>query len=369
MPSARPAFSPTAISIPSYGEGDGIATAELGPSNDLPQAVTIDQTGRILLAGLSLDGDQSRWALARFAASGQLDSAFAGDGTLLGTEQGRSSFGAVLVDGAGRILAGGSRWDGQVERLALARYLDDGTPDPAFGTGGWSTRAVGRYAHIGSLALDSRGRIVAGAQAYFPWETDSSESDSDVLVARYLVDGSLDPTFGSDGTVRFFWGLDFNPENGPVDDALHSLLVDEQDRISMIGLSGGASRMSRLIGDETTRIDAGPPDGSATGNSTPTFAFSSPSATATFECRFQSDDWAPCSSPQGLGPLRRRETTNSRFAPSPQGKGPTPRRLAPASPSTSPPPTPARHPQRSVGARSDSVLFFRVRLHLPVSNR
>ena len=277
--------------------------AAVGLSNDLPQAVTTDQMGRILLAGMSLDGRQSQWALARLTASGQPDPAFAGDGTLLGIEQGRSAFGAILVDGAGRILAGGSRWDGQVDRLALARFLDDGTPDPAFGTGGWSTQAFGRYARTGSLALDSRGRIVAGATAYFPWGTDSAENDSDALVARYLADGSLDPTFGTFGTVRFFWGLDFNPENGPVDDSLDSLLVDEQDRISLIGSSNGTSKFSRLIGDETTGIDTGPADGSATGDSTPTFAFSSPSDMATFECRFESDEWAPCSSPQELGPL------------------------------------------------------------------
>jgi uncharacterized delta-60 repeat protein len=82
--------------------------------------------------------------------------------------------------------------------LALARYLHDGTLDPSFGDNGLVTTAADTYASISSLAIDDEDRIVVGGSM-------SEDVDSLGFVARYLPNGDIDTTFGQPG----FPGYDF----------------------------------------------------------------------------------------------------------------------------------------------------------------
>jgi uncharacterized delta-60 repeat protein len=80
--------------------------------------------------------------------------------------------------------------------LALARYLPDGTPDPAFGVGGIVAGEVpGRAFAVG---VQPDGRIVVGGVREDPT---SSTDFGDLLVARLLPDGALDTSFGQEGVV------------------------------------------------------------------------------------------------------------------------------------------------------------------------
>ncbi|MFI5381804.1 MAG: calcium-binding protein, partial [Tepidisphaerales bacterium] len=55
---------------------DGVATATMGSSGAKVAEMTLDSSGRITLVGAA-DGDV---AIARFTASGALDTSFSGDG-------------------------------------------------------------------------------------------------------------------------------------------------------------------------------------------------------------------------------------------------------------------------------------------------
>src|SRR5262249_26455411 len=82
-------------------------------------------------------------------------------------------------------------------RFALARYLPNGLPDPSFGVGGQvTTTDVGQGTDAGgfAVAIQKDGRIVVAGSATVP-------SGNEFGLARYLPDGSLDPTFGSGGTL------------------------------------------------------------------------------------------------------------------------------------------------------------------------
>ena len=84
--------------------------------------------------------------------------------------------------------------------FALARYSDNGTLDPSFGVGGKvTTDFAGSYDSVGSVVLQSDGKIVAGG-----WSV--VDGVSSFALARYNSDGALDADFGAGGKVRTDFG-------------------------------------------------------------------------------------------------------------------------------------------------------------------
>ncbi len=74
--------------------------------------------------------------------------------------------------------------------FVLARYTVDGTPDPGFGSGGITTTAVGPNSGAEALAIQPDGRIVL-----------VGFGGSGFGVVRYTESGNLDETFGAGGIV------------------------------------------------------------------------------------------------------------------------------------------------------------------------
>jgi len=105
---------------------------------------------------------------------------------------------SVVIQPDGGILAAGTAVSsnyGQSD-LAFARYLPDGTLDPAFGAGGRLQLDVdGTEDRLSALALQPDGRIVACASAFYPNHLGVA------AILRLDHDGSLDPTFGTGGKV------------------------------------------------------------------------------------------------------------------------------------------------------------------------
>jgi uncharacterized delta-60 repeat protein len=161
-------------------------------------ALARQRDGKIIAAG----SGEGTIALARYSRRGRLDPRF-GTGGIVQTkfsDSERHSVGArdVVLQPDGKIVAVGEYLSSQEgglpdQAFALVRYRTDGTLDPSFGTDGKVTTATDGGAH--AVALQPNGKIVVAG---------SSETGSQVLftVARYASDGSLDPTFGSAGIVE-----------------------------------------------------------------------------------------------------------------------------------------------------------------------
>lgn len=173
-------------------------------------AGAIDSHGRILAAGVAFTKlTLQRIALARYKPNGHLDKSF-GNGGEVRTRFNRYDAGAraVALDSKGRIVVAGF---GPGDSFALARYEPSGELDQTFGTGGKVLTPFGDFDGAQSIAIDSRERIVAGGF-----------TGRNVALARYEPDGTLDPSFGSDGkVVTNFEGTD----------EANSLAIDSQDRI------------------------------------------------------------------------------------------------------------------------------------------
>ena len=167
------------------GGGGGNPTVD-----DQAYAVAIQSDGKIIAAGESLDGGNFQWsfALARYNTDGSLDPGFGAGGKVL-TNMGDVVARAVVIQSNGKIIAAGK---GYPSGFALVRYNIDGTLDAGFGSGGKVLTAINGGAT--AVAIQGDGSIVAAGYFY-------NGSGYDFAVARYLVSGTLDLSFGSGGVV------------------------------------------------------------------------------------------------------------------------------------------------------------------------
>jgi uncharacterized delta-60 repeat protein len=161
------------------------------------------------------------------AAPGDLDISFGTDGKVI------TNFpynGAVVVDLAlqtdGKIIAAGGAGasvGADLAGFALARYNQDGSLDPTFGTGGQViTDFTAGEDVIQSIVLQSDGKIVAAGHSNF-----TGGSTEDFALARYNTDGSLDSSFGASGKVV----TDFNSRS----DSVISIALQNDDKIIAAG--------------------------------------------------------------------------------------------------------------------------------------
>lgn len=115
-----------------------------------------------------------------------------------GLDPGFGDGGKVTVGSAGQIAAMALQTDGKIVTVGdriLARYLGDGTLDPTFGSGGEVTVAFdgGSSDEVQAVAVQPDGDIVVGGFTRVG-------AGLDFAVARFLTDGSPDPSFGTGGS-------------------------------------------------------------------------------------------------------------------------------------------------------------------------
>jgi uncharacterized delta-60 repeat protein len=162
-----------------FGIG-GKVTTDLGGS-DQPFAIALDSAGRAIVAGTT-SGD---FALARYSQNGSLDAGFGVGGTVTtdfdaGSEE--TAFGVVVHPDGGITTAGGTSAGPGSSTFALARYDSSGNLDPAFGAGGKVTTSFGQpLSNAQDLVLQGDGKVVA-----LGGTVDPAAGTGDFALARYL---------------------------------------------------------------------------------------------------------------------------------------------------------------------------------------
>lgn len=184
---------------PTFGD-DGVGVVAIPPvsSFDDLYAVTLQPDGKIVAVG-RVDFGNDDVAVIRLHADGTLDDSFSGDGiaiTSVGSGNARGSDVIVQADGAivvtGRAVGASGGTD-----VLLIRYLDNGTLDGTFGTGGivLTNVAGGTQSDNGiGIVQQPDGKLVVAGNG-FPGGV------SQLHVLRYLSNGALDPDFGTGGVV------------------------------------------------------------------------------------------------------------------------------------------------------------------------
>jgi uncharacterized delta-60 repeat protein len=219
-------------------ESFGGGVASVFGSDAAANGVAIQPDGKVVAVGTAIELTHGV-ILARFTPEGVLDPNFGNGGLakLFPSPPADYSGNAVAIDSAGRIVVAGAESSG---RFLLARFLSNGSPDPAFGTGGLVlTGFPGAFATATSLAIQADGKIVAAGGAV-------TGTAGDFGAARYLVDGSLDASFGSGGRAV----LDFG---GTFYEFASGVVIRGDGRIVLGGRTDGAAgyamALAQLLAD------------------------------------------------------------------------------------------------------------------------
>jgi uncharacterized delta-60 repeat protein len=189
----------------SFGNG-GALTTSFGGNFAAASAVMLQPDGKIVVAGTvdfnpDLPGSGLDFALARYNPSGTLDGSFGKGGKVVFDFFGSfdQANGAVLQPDGKIIVVGSASYDSANRDIgfALARFNTDGSIDFGFGTGGKQiTDFFGAGAKANGIVLQPDGKFVVAGTA-----SDSATRPvaTDIALARYNSDGSLDSGFGTGG--------------------------------------------------------------------------------------------------------------------------------------------------------------------------
>ncbi len=179
----------------SFG-GSGIVTTIVGPNFDVGRAVAVQSDGKIVVAGESFRGQVTAYdfAVVRYNPDGTLDTSFNGTGmTTTGVGQFNNQAYSVAIQPDGKIVLGGhdDSWLGYTKSFGVVRLTPNGFLDASFGSNGKVSTLIETIDEVGSVLVQSDGKIVAAGNSY-GW--DGQDYNYHFAVARYFGTNCASPT-------------------------------------------------------------------------------------------------------------------------------------------------------------------------------
>lgn len=180
----------------SFGEGGGIVFTPPGADNAVANSAAIQPDGKIVVAGNRWgNGLDTAGVIIRLDADGTLDQTFGSVGVATTTLPGWTAIRKVIRQADGRLLAlgdHGSNPNGGPRDIMVARCEPDGSVDTSFGSNGSVIATFGHYDFYSGAALQPDGKILVAG-----WGYNSSGADQFRTLFRYNHDGSVDPSFSA----------------------------------------------------------------------------------------------------------------------------------------------------------------------------
>ena len=238
----------------SFGSG-GSVTAVFDPGRlntlSLASSVALQGDGKILIAGdfFALNPQAREYALdcnfgiARYNSDGTPNETFGIGGIVISDFGSFDRAHALAIQADGKIVvAGDSNSTGTGPyTMILVRYNADGTPDPAFGSGGRAVSMSGSFG-VSALALQADEKIlVAGTYS------SASPAYADFALARFNSDGTPDAQFGSGGSTV----TDFAWTSASRDNRAFALALQPNGKILLGGYSSSTFALARYNDDGT----------------------------------------------------------------------------------------------------------------------
>jgi uncharacterized delta-60 repeat protein len=162
--------------------GSGIVVTDLGSNADEGYSLVINPDNKVLLSGRT--GSTSVLGMVRYDPDGSLDASFGNNGkVVMSSGNGPSLWQAVALQDTDRIIVAGSSDTGPTTDFAVARYLNNGTLDNSFGINGITvTDLYTKSDQATSTAIQFGTKIlVAGYSG-------TQSNGTGISVARYISD-------------------------------------------------------------------------------------------------------------------------------------------------------------------------------------
>lgn len=222
--------------------GDGMVTTDLAPSvSDVAHDLVLQPDGKIVVAGETgtpyngSSGSGKDFALVRYNTDGSLDSNVDADPATSFNATGKRVYSVapaddgirgIAIQADGKIVAGGYASGEKPSDFALARLNPDGSADATFDGDGkvimnFYTHFSGTQSSeaVEDVAIQEDNKIVA-----------AGHRGSEVVLARYNSNGSLNTSFGYSGMTSIYTGRSF--------DEARAVAVQDDGSIMVAGNSG-----------------------------------------------------------------------------------------------------------------------------------
>ena len=192
---ARPGLAADGDLDPTFGMGGKVVTSFDTPDANA-NAIALQPDGKIVAAGwlFTLTGSLD-FAVARYQPDVSLDPTFDLDGRVRTDFYGEEDVAeAVVIQPDGKILVAGLVRAGVHVYFGVARYTVEGGLDPTFDGDG---RAVSTFAgSVHAMVLQPDGKVVVAGRA------PHAGTGDDITLSRFNPDGTLDSTFAIGGSVQ-----------------------------------------------------------------------------------------------------------------------------------------------------------------------
>ena len=177
--------------------GNGKIITAVGSGNDVGNSVTVQLDGKIIVAGYCANGSNQDFCLVRYKPDGSLDTSFSGTGKLVAAIGANADYAyRVALQPDGKIVAAGSCFNAGANGVCVARFNADGTFDTTFnGSGKVFTAVASIRDDAASIVIQPDGKILTAGSC------STAPNVNDFCLVRYYNDGSLDTRFNGTGKV------------------------------------------------------------------------------------------------------------------------------------------------------------------------
>jgi uncharacterized delta-60 repeat protein len=175
---------------------NGIVLMDILNSAEFITGIALQSNGKIVIVGTMLVNTTSAAApfLLRVNSDGTSDNSFATNGGLLPVLNGSDNDArSVAIQPDGKIVFGGAMFNGIAYDAYVARIDSNGATDTSFNSVGYVFTDInnGNDDNVQAVMLQADGSIVAVGH--------TGSADYDILLLRYLSNGTIDSTFGLNG--------------------------------------------------------------------------------------------------------------------------------------------------------------------------
>jgi uncharacterized delta-60 repeat protein len=182
----------------SFGIGSGYTRTD-----NVVRRLVAQGNRKFLVLASSEAGGSSQTVMTRLTASGQLDSSFGTQGKLIisGPYDTSRLWSGLAVQPDGGFVVGGYCLNSTQLNMCIARFGVDGQPDTAFGTGGRINAPIDNAGDVvQDLAVQPDGKVIAVGGS--GGRSANGAFNYAQFIARFTAEGQRDPSFATGGINR-----------------------------------------------------------------------------------------------------------------------------------------------------------------------